>query len=331
MIIRTQAYPRAALIGNPSDGYFGKTIAFTFDNFRAETTLFESPELEIQPSRRDGSLFESLDALADDVRLFGYYGGIRLIKAALKCFHAYCREKGIQLHDRNFTIRYCSNIPNLVGLAGSSAIITSCMRAVMAFYGVQIPKPQLANLIRDVENRELGIAAGLQDRVAQVYQGLVYMDFNRELMERQGYGRYESLDPSLMPPLYIAYRTDLSEGSEVFHNNIRERFQRGDSEVVEAMRAWAELTDKAREALEARDYERLGRMMDENFDRRARLYRLCEGNLRMVQVAREAGASAKFPGSGGAIVGIYPDEAVFERLKERLGAMQVEVIRPRLV
>ena len=134
-----------------------------------------------------------------------------------------------------------------------------------------------------------------------------------------------------MPPLYIAYRTDLSEGSEVFHNNIRERFQRGDPEVVEAMRAWAELTDKAREALETRDYERLGRLMDENFDRRARLYRMCEGNLRMVQVAREAGASAKFPGSGGAIVGIYPDEAVFERLKERLGAMQVEVIRPRLV
>jgi hypothetical protein len=27
---------RAALIGNPSDGYFGKTIAFVFKNFRAK-------------------------------------------------------------------------------------------------------------------------------------------------------------------------------------------------------------------------------------------------------------------------------------------------------
>jgi len=331
MIIRTQAYPRAALIGNPSDGYFGKTLAFTFDNFCAETTLFESPEIEIQPSARDGSLFKSLDALADDVRLFGYYGGIRLIKAALKCFHGYCREQGIQLHDRNFTIRYRSDIPNLVGLAGSSAIITSCMRAVMTFYGVQISKPLLANLIRAVENRELGIAAGLQDRVAQVYQGLVYMDFDRELTERQGFGRYEPLDPALLPPLYIAYRTDLSEGSEVFHNNIRDRFNRGDPEVVEAMRAWARLTDQAREALETHDHARLGRLMNENFDRRARLYALSDGNLRMVRVAREAGASAKFSGSGGAIVGICPDEAVFERLQQRLGEMQVEVIRPRLV
>jgi glucuronokinase len=331
MIIRTHAYPRAALIGNPSDGYFGKTVAFTFSNFRAETLLYESPDLEIQPSTRDESVFRNLDALADDVRLFGYYGGIRLIKAALKCFHDYCRGQGIQLHDRNFTIRYQSDIPNLVGLAGSSAIITACMRAVLNFYGVEIPKPQLANLIRSVENRELGISAGLQDRVAQVYQGLVYMDFDRERMDRQGYGRYEPLDASLMPPLYIAYRTDLSEGSEVFHNNIRERFENGEREVIEAMHFWAQLTDQARQALEARDIARLGQLMDANFDQRAKLYQLSEGNLRMVRVAREAGASAKFSGSGGAIVGVCPDEAVFERLQKRLGEMQVNVIRPQLV
>jgi glucuronokinase len=167
--------------------------------------------------------------------------------------------------------------------------------------------------------------------VAQVYQGLVYMDFDRERMDRHGYGRYEPLDASLMPPLYIAYRTDLSEGSEVFHNNIRERFENGEREVIEAMHFWAQLTDQARQALEARDIARLGQLMDANFDQRAKLYQLSEGNLRMVRVAREAGASAKFSGSGGAIVGVCPDEAVFERLQKRLGEMQVNVIRPQLV
>jgi glucuronokinase len=71
--------------------------------------------------------------------------------------------------------------------------------------------------------------------------------------------------------------------------------------------------------------------MDANFDQRAKLYQLSEGNLRMVRVAREAGASAKFSGSGGAIVGVCPDETVFERLQKRLGEMQVNVIRPQLV
>lgn len=331
MIIKTYAYPRAALIGNPSDGYFGKTIAFTFSNFRAEAILFESPELVIEPNVRDGSVFGGIADLAADVRKYGYYGGIRLIKSAIKCFYDYAVANGITLHDRNFTIRYASDIPNLVGLAGSSAIITASMRAILAFYGVDIPKPRLANLIRDVENKELGISAGLQDRVAQVYQGLVHMDFSRELLEKQGYGNYTPLSKDVMPPVYLAYRTDLSEGSEVFHNNIKDRFNRGEKEIVDAMRFWADLTDKARAAIEARDYAALSKYMDENFDKRASLYKLSEGNLKMVEVARSCGASAKFSGSGGAIVGICPDEKTFAALENKLGKLQVKVIRPVLV
>ena len=47
MIIKTIAFPRAALIGNPSDGYHGKTIAFVFRNYQAEAELYETPELEL--------------------------------------------------------------------------------------------------------------------------------------------------------------------------------------------------------------------------------------------------------------------------------------------
>ncbi|MGI6496242.1 MAG: mevalonate kinase [Kiritimatiellia bacterium] len=331
MIIRTKAYPRAALIGNPSDGYFGKTIAFTFREFAAEVQLYETPELEILPTHRDESTFPCIQALAEDVRLFGYYGGIRLLKSAIKCFYHYCLEHGIALHDRNFTIQYDSTIPGLVGLAGSSAIITACMRALMAFYDVDIPLPRLANLIRDVESRELGISAGLQDRVAQVYQGLVYMDFDKATMDRQGYGTYERLDPALLPPVYIAYRTDLSEGSEVFHNTIRVRFDSGDPVVTGAMREWADLTVQARRCLERNEPHKLAALMDRNFDLRASLYRLSEGNLRMVRTARSVGASAKFSGSGGAIVGTFTDDAMFDRLARALAEQQVKVFRPTLV
>ena len=125
MIIQTHAYPRAALIGNPSDGYYGKTIAFTFRNFAADVTLFESPELVIEPNERDATVFRSIEHLTEDIRQYGYYGGVRLLKATIKCFHQHCRENGLPLHDRHFSVRYRSNIPNLVGLAGSSAIITA--------------------------------------------------------------------------------------------------------------------------------------------------------------------------------------------------------------
>lgn len=331
MIIRTMAYPRAALIGNPSDGYFGKTIAFTFSNFAAKVVLYESPELEIVPSRRDGSTFASINALYDDVKLFGYYGGIRLMKSAIKCFYEYCHEHEIELHDRNFTIRYDSNIPNLVGLAGSSAIITAAMRALLAFYDVDIPKPQLANLIRAVENRELGITAGLQDRVAQVYQGLVFMDFDKNLLDKQGFGHYEPLHPASLPKFYIAYRTDLSEGSEVFHNNIRERFERGEPVVVNAMNYWADLTVQAKDALLRTDWDKLAKLMNANFDKRKEIFKLSEGNLRMVETARSVGASAKFTGSGGAIIGTYADDAMFKKLTAAFASQNICVLKPAIV
>jgi glucuronokinase len=57
MLITTKAYARAGLVGNPSDGYFGKTISFIIRNYWAEVTLFESPELTIQPNERDHSIF----------------------------------------------------------------------------------------------------------------------------------------------------------------------------------------------------------------------------------------------------------------------------------
>lgn len=328
VIISKKAFPRAGLIGNPSDGYFGKTISFTFSNFCAEVVLYETPELEILPNTRDHSRFHSIDELVADVRLCGYYGGIRLLKAAVKRFHDYCSAEGIRLHDKNFTIRYSSDIPHLVGLAGSSAIITAGMRALMAFYGIDIPLPVLANYVLSVEKDELGISGGLQDRVAQVYQGVMYMDFQRELLESRGYGKYERIDSERLPPLYIAYRQDLSEGSFVFHGNLRERFAKQDPELLDAIRTWTTLTESVREALLAGRGQELGPMLDANYDCRASIYRIGEGNVKLVQAARSVGASAKFTGSGGAIIGTYRDAAMLSALEEVLEPLSARVIRP---
>jgi len=331
MIIRTKSYPSVGLIGNPSYGYFGKTISFAFDNFCAECALYESPELEILPCQQDQSCFTSIQELVRDVDLHGYYGGIRLLKATIKRFYDYCQAHQIELHRKNFTIRYHSTIPHGVGLAGSSAIITACLRALTAFYGVSIPKPTQAALILSAEKEELGISAGLQDRVIQVYQGLVYMDFDRSLMEKQGHGLYEQMDPALLPPLYVAYREEFSEVSYRFHNNIRERFEMGDRRVLAAMRFWAQLAEKVRRMLVEGKAGGIGPLLDANFDKRRSLYRISDDNIRMVEQARSVGASAKFTGSGGAIVGTYTGPRMFSALKKELGRAGIQVIRPRVV
>jgi len=331
MIIEKYSYPRAAVIGNPSDGYFGKTIAFVFSNFIAKVQLFETPELEIKPERLDVALFKGMQELTDDVNFAGYYGGLRLLKASVKVFYEYCQKNKIPLENRNFTIRYHSTIPLRLGLAGSSAIITACFKALLQFFDLSIPPEILANLVLSVETQELGIAAGLQDRVAQAYEHPVYMDFNRVHMKKWGYGKYELLDAGCLPPFYIAYRKNLSEGTEFTHNNLRARFELGDPVVVDAMNQWGELTTSFVKAMQKKDFAAMHQLMNDNFNLRRKIIPISPGNIEMVELARSTGASAKFTGSGGAIIGTYKDESMFNELKTLMEHHHIEVIQPIIV
>jgi len=331
---RKRAYARAGLLGNPSDGYNGKTISLSVRNYWAEVVLYEWDSVEIVLADDDRAKFESVHELARDVRLHGYYGGIRLIKATIKRFVEHCASRGLTLHDRTFSIRYHTTIPRQVGLAGSSAIIVATLRCLMEFYGVEIPREAQPTFVLLVEQEELGITVGLQDRVIQVYEGLVYMDFD-ESREHTVDGLrayfYEPLDPALLPPLYVAHHETLGEPTEVFHNNIRERFRRGDHAVVDAMRCLAGIAAQGREALLARDSARLAQLVDANFDTRRAIYRLPPWQIDMVDTARRCGASAKFAGSGGAIVGTYDTESTFENVSRRLAAIGSCTVKPQVV
>jgi glucuronokinase len=330
ILIRECAHARAALVGNPSDGYHGRTIALSVPNFSAEVVLYEWDSVDIVLATDDRARFSSVHDLVRDVAQHGYYGGIRLIKATIKTFVEHCKRQNIALHDRNFSIRYRTRIPKQVGLAGSSAIIVATLRCLMKFYDVAIPLAAQPSLVLAVERDELRIGAGLQDRVIQVHEGLMYMDFGRE-HERTVAGwpayYYERLDPAVLPPLYLAHHNGLSEPTEVFHNDIRGRFDRGEPEVVQAMRDAADLAECARHALVERRIDRLPALIDKNFEVRRRIYKLPAWQIEMVETARRAGASANFAGSGGAVIGAYDGtRASLDQLRSAFAAIGCDTI-----
>jgi glucuronokinase len=333
IIIRKRAYARAGLLGNPSDGYHGKTISLIVRNFWAEAVLYEWDSVDIVLTNEDRARFSSIYDLAKDVKLHGYYGGIRLIKATVKRFVEYCQANQLKLHNRNFSIRYQTNIPRQVGMAGSSALIVATLRCLMEFYELEIPLEAQPSLVLSVEREELGIAAGLQDRVIQVYEGLVYMDF-AETQEHVVGGlkcySYEPMSTDLLPRLYLAYHVSLSEPTEVTHNDIRGRFNRGEVKVIKAMEHLAGIAERGRDALMKRDTKRLGELIDENFNTRRSIFNLAPWQVEMVEVARQCGASAHFSGSGGAIIGTYQDEAVYEELCAKLETIGSHVIKPQV-
>src|SRR5262245_24861673 len=93
------AHARVALAGNPSDGHGGAVLAVTVDEFRAEA----------QANAARAPCSEPASPLVD---------------AAIARFGAGpCR------------VRWRTDVPREVGLAGSSAIVTATLRALCALHG----------------------------------------------------------------------------------------------------------------------------------------------------------------------------------------------------
>ncbi|RCV36646.1 hypothetical protein SEVIR_7G340545v4 [Setaria viridis] len=319
MVLERRAYARVGLLGNPSDVYGGRALSFAIADFSATVRLRPSAELLIQPHpHHDLVAFPSLPHLVNRLQSEGYYGGVRLLMAICKVFYNHCIQNNISLKAENFTLSYDTNIPRQAGLSGSSAIVCAALSCLLDFYDVRhLIKVELRpNLILDAE-KELGIVAGLQDRVAQVYGGLVYMDFSKEHMDKLGHGIYRRLDANLLPPLYLIYAENPSDSGKV-HSTVRQRWFDGDEFIISRMKEVAQLALDGHRALLQKDYTELARLMNRNFDLRREMFGddvLGSVNIKMVEVARSVGASSKFTGSGGAVVALCPDgEAQVELL-----------------
>jgi glucuronokinase len=328
-----RAHARAGLLGNPSDGYGGKVISCIVANWSAEVRLLPSSRIRFVAGSGEPLEFESLDHMTQSLRRHGYYGGVRLLQAAAKRFADYCRQSSIPCPDLGFDAEYHTDIPRQLGLGGSSAIIIAMIRALAKLYRANIPQEWLPSLALAVEREELGIPAGLQDRVIQSYEGLMYMDFAEPTTDPRTdlvRGSYERLDERLLPDLYVAICPAAAEPTEIVHSDLRKRFERGDPAVVSAMRQFAEFARLGREALLRRDYREWNRLIDANFDLRRSICAILPEHLQLIEAARSVGGSAKFCGSGGAIVGTLLDPSAWDRLTQVLARLGAKVVRPEI-
>jgi len=281
------SYARIGLMGNPSDGFGGKTVSLLIQNFKATVTLvpvaFGEPLSVVAHPVHDQWEFESLLAASGQASLHGYYGGVRLIRASLKKFTDLCLAAEVDPSRlaRNFRISYDTDIPRMVGLSGSSAIVAACLQGLLTFYGIhplgdlKVEKQEWPQVLLDVEMKELGITAGLQDRVIQTYGGLVHMDFSSPLPPpsssssstnsttgttgsgTEGRGssngsigsssRYTPLDPALLPPLYLAWDVRSAGDSGAVHSDAKQRWLQGDPVLVRGMASVADLADRLRD------------------------------------------------------------------------------------
>lgn len=268
---RGLALARAALAGNPSDGYGGAVLAFTLPSFSARA--------EALPASAPGARPRSTLVEATIIRFAREF-----------CADALCSA-----------VRWTTTIPRGVGLGGSSAIVIATTRALCARHRVTLVPARLAEFALAVEAEELEIAAGMQDRVAQAYEGLTFMEFGEA-------PRYERLGGWVLPPIALAWRANSAQDSGPVHAELRARFERADPVVRAAIDALAQAARSARAALHQSDLDRFARCVDASFDARAQIMSLDPRHVSMIDLARSAGAAANYTGSGGAIVAVCRDK-----------------------
>lgn len=270
--IVTTCPARAALAGNPSDGYGGAVVAVPVPDLAA----FASTEPADRFSIRAG-----------DPEL------VRLLSATARAFaDAVGRPADVALSAT-------TTIPRSVGLAGSSALIICALRALGGTIDHQFDPVDLAELALSVERDRLRIAAGLQDRLVQSVGQLVSMRFDPV--------GYERLRPPVELPLFVAWSTSAAQTSDTVHRSLRRRYESGDPHVVASLRGLAEQADVAAAAIADGDPERLGRAMNRTFEIRSMMIDVDIRTMSMVRLAMRNGAAANSAGSGGSIVGLARD------------------------
>lgn len=264
-----EAHARAALAGNPSDGYAGAVLAVTIPAFVARVTT-TSPAQAPRPSDCPELITATLERFE---REFGHTGSV---------------------------LSWETSVPRSVGLGGSSALVIATLLDLSERCSLELPPDALAELALSIERDDLGIAAGLQDRIAQSYGGLTFMDFGEP-------HAYERLDRALLPPLLVGWRAHTAASSGVVHSDLRARFEAGEPLVREAMRELASLACGARDAVLRGDVAALAACADGSFEVRARMLELDPRHVEMVEHARAAGAGVNYTGSGGAVVCVCRD------------------------
>jgi len=311
---------RIGILGNPSDGYNGQCISSLARNWRASSVLTPHEnrwDFSIDISCGDEKLeYKSLANLAENPPDLSQDGLSRLVLGALIHFQEECVASGLAIEASGFQLNLDTNIPRQVGLAGSSAVITAVIRCLLTHHGLgtALPPHAVADMVLKVETDRLNIHGGLQDRLPQAYNQMLHMDFREELMVGRGWGAYSHLDESLLPKMWLAHGGTGIESGKI-HADLPKRWAEQEPVMVRVINELAWCAHRGKEALVAGDMAALEIEINRNFDLRTELFgeEALGENLDMVRLAREMGSCAKQPGSGGAIIGIVPDDEFMER------------------
>ena len=197
----------------------------------------------------------------------------------------------------------------------------------MALHRVTLAAPELADLALAVEVDELGIAAGLQDRVAQAYGGLTFMDFARQRPARTATSG--STRRCCRRCWWPGARTAaVTPETSTRRSETARRRRAGVVEALPELARWPALpaprcwpaTAPSSPAASMAASTRASAMLE-----------LDPRHVAMIECARACGAAANYAGSGGAIVAVCAHGAHHSRVDAQLRGSGASELAARVV
>lgn len=294
-VVRRSVCARVGLVGNPSDGFGGAVLGTVVPGLAATVTATAVPT-GVRISGPDASEhWASADELTHD-------GPQRIVTASVARLGRHTGARGV-------SIRWDTDIPRSVGLAGSSALAVGTIDATARCWGISLDRRVVAALALSAERDVLGIAAGWQDRIIQSFGCTALVDA-AQMDEVDGLEvpRVACVtSPALR--LVVGWNDELATSSDDYHAPLR----RSAESMAEPMGALAALARSAHTASVGGDVGAVAAAVDAGWQIRQSCAPLRPEHAALVEHVRAAGVSATTPGSGGAVVAVCPDEGTERR------------------
>lgn len=168
-------------------------------------------------------------------------------------------------------VRIASDFPVGAGLGGSSAAGVAVVSAMCAARGDDLSRTAMAELSREIEINDLGIAGGRQDHYAAAYGGALGLRFEADQVHVDCIPLSPTLRMQLERRCLVVY-TGQSRISGETINAVIGAYRARESRVLNALQRMKDLAEQMTAALRRENVDDLGRLVGEQWTHQRSLH-----------------------------------------------------------
>jgi len=203
-------------------------------------------------------------------------------------------------------IEIASDFPIGAGLGGSSAVGVATVAALAAARGEKMMPTALAELSREIEIADLGIAGGRQDHYAAAYGGALGLRFSQQRVDVRTIALSHRAKSEIERRCIVIYSGQSRISGDTI-NAVLDAYRRREPNVVNALQRMREMAEYMPDAVAAGDLEALGRLVSEQWKHQRALHPAIttpaiDAIIERAKAAGSIGAKALGASGGGCVV-----------------------------